>query len=64
MHENLILLDLKLLKLLDRFKLLIILLSLTDILMHNNSESNSNYIYNKTRAKKVSYIIKNKNIIS
>ena len=44
MHKNLILLDLKSLILLEKFKLLIILLSLTDILMYNDSNFNSNYI--------------------
>ena len=46
MHKNLILLDLKLLILLNKLKLSIILLSLIDMLIHDNSDSNSNYIDN------------------
>ena len=46
MHKNLILLDLKLLTILNKLKSLIILLFLTDILIHNNSNSDSNYIDN------------------
>ena len=48
MHKNLILLDLKLLILLDKSKLLIILLSLISILIYNNSDSDSNYINNNS----------------
>ena len=44
MHKNLILLDLELLILLDKSKLLIILLSLINILIYNNSNSDSDYI--------------------
>ena len=44
MYKNLILLDSELLILLDKLKSLIILLSLTDILIYDNSDSNSNYI--------------------
>ena len=43
MYRDLIILDLELLTLLDKFKLLIILLSLINILMHDNSNFNSNY---------------------
>ena len=43
MHKNLILLDLKLLILLNKLKSLIILLSLIDILMYDNFNSDSNY---------------------
>ena len=46
MHENLILLDLELLILLDKSKLLIILLSLIDVLIYNDSDSDSDYIDN------------------
>ena len=46
MHENLILLDSELLILLNKLKLLIISLSLTNILMHNNFNSDSDYIDN------------------
>ena len=45
-HKNLILLDLKLLILLDKSKLLIILLSLTNILICDDLNLNSNYIDN------------------
>ena len=43
-YKNLILLDLELLILLNKLKLLIISLSLTNILIHDNFNSNSNYI--------------------
>ena len=46
MHENLIILDLELLMLLDKFKLLIILLFLINMLIYDNSDSNSDYIDN------------------
>ena len=46
MHKNLILLDLELLILLDKFKSLIILLSLTDMLIYDNFNSDSDYIDN------------------
>ena len=46
MHKNLIILDLELLILLDKLKLLVISLSLIDMLIYNNSDSNSNYINN------------------
>ena len=44
MHKNFIILDLKLLILLDKLKLLIISSSLINVLMHDNSNSDSNYI--------------------
>ena len=46
MYKNLILLDLKLLKLLNKFKLLVILLALINMLQCDNSNSNFNYINN------------------
>ena len=46
MYNNLILLDLKFLILLNKSKSLIILLSLIDILIHDNSNSDSDYINN------------------
>ena len=46
MHKNLILLDSELLILLDKLKLLIISLSLTDILMCDDFNSDSDYMSN------------------
>ena len=45
MHENSLLLDLKLLKLLNKFESTVNV-SLTDILIYNNFNSNSDYINN------------------
>ena len=43
MHRNFIILDSELLILLDKFKLLIIVLSFTNVLIYDNSNSDSNY---------------------
>ena len=48
MHKNLILLDLELLILLDKSELLIISLSLINMLIYNNSDSDSDYIDNNS----------------
>ena len=44
MHKNLLLLDLELEILLDKFELLIISSSLTNVLIHDNSNSDSDHI--------------------